>query len=223
MRPARGEACTPPAPAALWEGGFDGGEGMRRLAVLALLLCACAPVDFRFGDAGEHEDAGEQDAGLPCGGCGGVHSLHCEADAGVCVECLSSANCFAPYGACDARTHRCVECVTSADCGTGACEVVTNHCGKSCTSIAECFLSSAPTCADGHICGVCDDENDCNNGLHCEKASGQCVECTMASDCPGDRPLCDRSHGTCVECEANADCALGRLCDPETWRCVPLP
>jgi hypothetical protein len=188
--------------------------------VAVLCAAACAPVDFRFGVDGGEPDAGPHDAGVPCGGCGGLTTLQCDLDAGMCVECLSSMHCFAPYGACDPVTHRCVECVTSLDCGTGSCEPETHHCGKSCTSIAECFLSGADHCSQGHICGSCDDQNDCSTGLQCDVANGQCVECASAADCPPEHPICDRTRGKCVQCTTSVDCLDGEVCDPMEGRCV---
>jgi hypothetical protein len=191
-------------------------------ALLLALACACEPVVFHF-DADAGGDAGEMhhDAGQPCGGCGESGSLVCDVDAGSCVECLSDAQCFAPYGACDPKEHRCFQCVTSLDCGTGqACEPMTHHCGKTCTSVIECVVAGADHCSAGGICGACDDVNDCDMGLKCETASGRCVECAVNMDCPGDRPICDRSRGKCVECEHSSDCTDRKVCDPATGSCV---
>jgi Cys-rich repeat protein len=193
---------------------------MRAAGVIALVLCACQPVDWYFDkDGGEHD--GGHDAGLPCGGCGGLSSLVCDEDAGACVECLTDAQCFAPYGACDPKEHRCFQCVTSLDCGSGqACEPTTHHCGKTCTSVIDCPLLSADHCSMGGICGTCDDLNDCSMGLQCDTATARCQECAKDSDCPGDRPFCDRSRGKCVECIASSDCGDRTLCDPRTESCV---
>jgi Cys-rich repeat protein len=197
---------------------------MRPAAAIAGLLVACAPVDFYFGnpDGGDHDGGPEMDAGAACGGCGDVIGLHCDVDAGACVQCLTNAHCTAPYDICDPTTHRCVECLVSADCGGGrACEPTTHHCGAKCTSVSECAAFPATNhCSQGGICGTCDDDGDCGTNMHCDTASGQCSECNDNSHCAQPTPICDRSREICVQCLTGADCPGKHLCDPATQQCV---
>ncbi len=208
---------------------------MTRGAAIGLFgaLVACAPVDLRFGhegvDSGDPFDSGTPDAGLPCGGCAGLASLRCDADAGHCVECLADADCAAGRPACDPVTGRCVECVSAAHCaGSGkACDPVTHRCGLACTPPigSECLTALMfKGCGAAGVCRVCDDTDDCRSddgGQRCDARLGRCSECLTSADCAAPRPLCDVTRGRCAGCLVAADCGAGRVCDPASRLCLP--
>jgi hypothetical protein len=139
---------------------------------------------------------------------------------GICVECLSSADCVgSEYGPiCDLSFQSCVECESSSDC-------VGNPAGEQCDLMFQ-------------ECGECEDSADCPAGAPvCDHA--QCVECAHAYQCPsaacgtptcvdnacgldplpaGSTPIacypysCDGTSTDCDEtCVSDADCQ-GQTC-----------
>jgi Cys-rich repeat protein len=122
----------------------------------------------------------------------------CSVEAGICVECLSSADCSGSTPHC--RDGGCVSCTTDADCSTGmVCNTHIPRCATQCTNGTEC------------------------NGKPCATAYGYCVECLSDLDC-GDPslPFCFEppAIGLCVGCRSSADCQGGDVCGP-TQRCGP--
>jgi hypothetical protein len=119
--------------------------------------------------------------------------IECDVATGLCVECLSSADCDATerclVGACaapstctstldcpisqicDVATQRCVDCVGNTDCGPGFC--VANRCWAACASDRDCV----------------------SLGLLCDSGLGHCVECLRAFDCSAGQSC---TQGVCV-------------------------
>ncbi|MBK7864688.1 MAG: hypothetical protein IPJ65_40030 [Archangiaceae bacterium] len=214
----------------------------RRLRLLLLVMGlygSCAPVPLVFGsdagadagfdaglDAGSDAgaDGGPPDAG-PCGGCGQVSGLQCDAVNRRCVQCLSAGDCAAPRPACD-PSGRCVECNLATDCsGTNpGCDAVTHRCGRACQGSIDCTAPGDEGCGAAMLCRRCDDNSECSSsdaGRKCDTRLGRCVECSRNLDCPALSPLCDVSRGQCVRCLQASDCDAGQVCDPALWRCAP--
>ncbi len=73
--------------------------------------------------------------------------------------------------------------------------------------------SRPPPCLDDTGCGL--------GSLHCEEASGACVECTSDPHCASaGRARCDLATNRCVECSVDADCGANRSCALTVRRCV---
>lgn len=207
-----------------------------------------APTTTGVGDAATSAplDASGFDADVvvsrPCGvdgSCpnGGV----CHPDLGVCVECLTNAQCESPEPLCatrnDPRNNACVGCDNHVDCRGGACV------DKSCVA---CELGtnigcddSTPLCVAGTDgvpgCVECDADSDCSDPVRpvCDRQVQACVMCLSdGSGCPDDQRClveeADSAAGLrrCVECTpetANTDCSLDApfcvaeqcaVCDP---------
>ncbi len=156
-------------------------------------------------------------AGTPClgGKCDGN---------GVCVQCLSGADCASKVcaqGVCAAAT--CMDAVkngaeTDIDCGGGACPDCVN--GKGCVSGADCLsnlcmgnVCVAPSCMDGLKNGA-ETDIDCGGG-----ACPTCVDgktCVLAGDCQSNSCV----GGTCVPVVGPA--CLSAAPNPATGQRCPL-
>ncbi|MCC6874268.1 MAG: hypothetical protein IT378_08150 [Sandaracinaceae bacterium] len=96
-----------------------------------------------------------------------------------------------------------------------------------------CGSSHVPPDAGSDAAGPCRSDGDCAGGLHCDAATGACVQCLVRShceaplacrenrcvavegcqtdaQCPGGR--CQTGTGACVACLVDADCGAGRVC-----------
>lgn len=185
----------------------------------------CFPEDFKC----ESACAGNGD-------CPGDAPL-CDTATGVCVGCLSAADCTdseKPF--CTPEHRQCGECVSNDDCGAAkpVCDQEDNEC-------KECLVDSH--CNAGYSCGAdakchfaCDSNADCNDDSKplCDLDSQSCVECLDDTDCPAAAPVCDgkNCHGCitaadcvdplapvckgdkCVQCEKDTDCT-----DPTKPKC----
>jgi len=70
---------------------------------------------------------------------------------------------------------------------------------------------------------LCRTDTDCQlPGLHCDTASGTCVECVSDAHCSGDAgwPRCDSEIHRCVVCRGSADCPPAMTCEPVTRSCL---
>jgi hypothetical protein len=56
--------------------------------------------------------------------------------------------------------------------------------------------------------------------LHCDTATGECVECIADEDCPYQLPRCDKFTHRCFECLEAGDCLADRECVVAARRCV---
>lgn len=103
----------------------------------------------------------------------------CHPVAGLCVECVTSASCTAPLGACDTERNRCVECTAAGDTCPAArsvCDTEAQRCVE-CVTVANCTADD-----DARFC-----------------FESRCVECRTNADCTlePDRPICSDEF----ECE----------------------
>lgn len=149
------------------------------------------------------------------GNCDQGQANLCDTANGVCVECLTPADCAnAPL--CNTALGICANCITDGDCGVAApvCNVPQGQCVQ-CLVTPDC--NAGFTC-NGHECvPICTTNADCQDNQVCDVPSGNCVQCLGNSDCnSGDQPLCSAGH-QCVECLGNSDCNNGDqpLCSPQ--------
>lgn len=114
---------------------------------------------------------------------------------------------------CDEEHDQCVECRQDADCGGGRCI------GNSCV---ECFDHS--DCDDGLFCNgpaLCLSNFTCLrgpppcDGLYCDEAADQCVECRQDADCSGG--VCE--NNTCHECRDDTQCNGGACVEGACVEC----
>src|SRR6476620_6438472 len=77
---------------------------------------------------------------------------------------------------------------------------------------ADAAAMRPPPCSGDGECGL--------PSLHCEAASGACVECTTDEHCAiGPLPRCDLARLRCVECLQSSECPAGGVCEPSTLHC----
>ena len=144
--------------------------------------------------AGCDPSAGDDPGNCPDG-------TRCEAARGICLACLTNADCAAPTPACDTASGSCVGCVSNYDC-----------------------TPQAPVCdTDALECVQCRVDGDCaaTNDV-CRESVGRCVECESNDDCvarlePGDDDddLFCSPNLRCVECLSGDDCT-----DPDKPFCT---
>lgn len=155
---------------------------------------------------------------------------------GLCIECLSDAQCRRNRPACLAGV--CVTCTGPEHCPVAnVCNVAAQRCAPACGDAAACSGQTATCDVRQGFCVECVSDVDCPEPGRpaCDQPAGQCVECTGAEHCTGARARCDLSRHQCVECNAGADCADGGSCDamgrcqpgcmsdPMNVACVPAP
>ncbi len=126
---------------------------------------------------------------------------------GICVGCISSADCNdAGRPLCDPDRRQCGECVTSSDCGAAA-----PACDRNDGQCEECLVDEQ--CPAGTLCGTdekchaaCVSNADCKDAGKpvCDLGSRNCVECLTSTDCGAAQPICDGN--SCRVCVVNADC-----------------
>jgi Cys-rich repeat protein len=120
--------------------------------------------------------------------------LVCNEERGLCVECLTNAQCpNPPLTVCHPQTNTCVQCASNTDCTEPArpvCQPTTNTC-VGCLTNGDC-----PT-------GVCH--------------MNRCVQCTSDAQCGGTTPRCNQATNTCVAClpGASDNCPTGQRCRPD--------
>lgn len=75
---------------------------------------------------------------------------------------------------------------------------------------------------DAALAASCKDDQDCAlTALHCDRVSGQCVECSRDQDCADpSEPRCDTALHRCVGCGGDIDCQSGETCLPSSRICV---
>jgi hypothetical protein len=118
--------------------------------------------------------------------------------------CNTSADCSAPYGACDTVKHECEIGVSGGD-GGGPLDMSVVACNDSSTCPA-----STPVCSGG-VCGPCNGNASACMSYHSATpvcgASGACVECSSNTDCTpkAATPFCGPTQ-SCVECLKSSDC-----------------
>ena len=154
-------------------------------------------------------------------------------DTGGPGDCVDNDDC--PGQVCQVQTGLCVECVSQADCadspnGSQCNDFLQCSHATSCTHFGECAGNpKGELCVFfEERCGQCRTTSDCGEGTHCSLdfecvpltdaycakidddepyAKGvECVECLSDSHCTGKySPLCSPNN-LCVECLTNNDC-----------------
>jgi uncharacterized repeat protein (TIGR01451 family) len=175
----------------------------------------CDPADDKCGHA---IGQGPCDAGNAAALCRSMSCAHSGANAGLCVECVSDAQCAGSKPVCDTNANVCGQCTAS---NTTAC------------------TGSTPVCKVGpRSCAPCDGDLGDRTQAACTKAAapycfrtgsmaGQCGKCTSNADCANhsEGPLCDQLIGTCgAGCSSDADCAATQWCNAPAMgsgMCVP--
>ena len=162
---------------------------------------ACAATSLLFCHPRSGACAVPCDPDAPSGAANCPTDRRCEPDLGVCVECVTSADCAGERAACDTTSGRCVECVDSTTCAgtTPVCDTTARRC-VGCLGDAQC----APA---GEVCLV---------------EEQRCVQCRTDAECPApggddDDGLCHPVEHRCVECIDDGDCRS----DPEKPFCSP--
>ncbi len=142
-------------------------------------------------------------AGFPCcaaapGGACGDALPACRAD-GLCVACLSNAQCKGNTPVCTANT--CLPCSADADCAG-------NPAGPACSPEGACVrCTSDTTCAEP--------------SPKCDTAMHTCVGCLSSADCAAPTPACDPATRTCVGCFEDGVCPPATpVCEVLAKQCV---
>nr|WP_253894573.1 Ig-like domain-containing protein [Myxococcus xanthus] len=174
----------------------------------------------------------------PCAaGCGSGTVCDEAADngRGVCVQCLSDAQCGGDTPVCDITSKSCKTCLEGADgsaqgclpgqaCnaggngGLGVCE--------GCSTNAEC-AEGTPQCKPGApgVCVECLENSHCANDAQPVCSDNNVCGCTESAQCGGETPLCDTARdngqGECVACIDNSQCTAQQSCNA-AGRCEAL-
>jgi hypothetical protein len=125
----------------------------------------------------------------------------------VLISCASDANC--PSGQlCNTSTGLCVACLTNANCSgsTPICNLTTHVC-EACPS-GQVFVSGScvtGTCGNGGV--VCSGATP-----YCNSTNSTCVACITNSNCTDtSKAIC--KNNSCVGCSADSDCTSPAKCD----------
>ena len=146
----------------------------------------------------------------------------CDADAGVCVGCLSPGDC--PIDEAGCLAEQCGNCAHDAECPNGqSCDIQNQlcNCGDSsqCGPLApDCVVPSGFKNADsGHPelrCGCQPDAGTCAQGTVCNPTAGptrggECLPSCIdgGSDCSLSGAYCDIVSGLCGPCTSDVACA----------------
>jgi hypothetical protein len=141
--------------------------------------------------------------------CGDASKPVCDTGAGVCVECLATADCPASEPVCDAATKTCAACQNANDCARFSDT-------KVCGSAGACIQCNA---ADETACtaGVCDLTTSlCTT--RSASAVGQCLPCVNDRECTDGRCVATtfkgQPHGNyCLQVKSG-NCSSGFVAMP---------
>jgi hypothetical protein len=112
----------------------------------------------------------------------------CDVDAGMCVGCLSSADCSGATPACDTDAKKCVGCLSSADCSgaTPVCDTSARQCVE-CLGNVDCAAAARPICDIARqTCVKCASDAECvaklgaDPGVCMAHEDGRCAAPTEA-------------------------------------------
>jgi len=199
----------------------------------------CAPCNGDFGSAATH----------PCptatpGRCatGGVN-------AGICVACLTSADCSNPTPVCSSA-NACAACngdngsAATSPCASAAnpfCNTTTGACGTVCFTDIECGaaswcnnLAGAGACQPMVINGQPVPGGSCVTTVATRACvstvcvasgalAGTCEACASDANCSGATPVCNPATATCVQCttaEMSACTGATPVCDATKLTCA---
>lgn len=186
----------------------------RKLAAIALfcnawlaLACGSSGSGLFAGFGRSCVSAADCDRGQPI--CGA---------AGVCVECVSNANCQGD-DVCDAVSGKCSKaCATTADCAGSERLCAARGVCVECAASSDC--EPGQTCVAGDCITHCASDADCGGGHpSCIVDTGECVECTSDAECSADKPGCVLSEHRCRDCSNDAQCNDGKRCDVSKGQC----
>ena len=134
------------------------------------------------------------------------------------VACASNRDCAPSGQLCDSAAGVCVQCLTGAQCGVVGDVCLDHRC------VAGTHCASSRTCM-GLVCettrGLCVDclaDVDCTGGNVCR--ANNCVPppraCRSSRECSATDQVCDTAHSVCVDCLADVDCAMGQFCGADS-------
>ena len=206
-----------------------------------------------YADSARCETSPSSPIAFQCAGCASNRDCAgkpemgglCRATDGVCVSCLTNAECSgnASASACSAG-GTCALCNLDADCslivGQSAC-APGQGCVE-CTDNAHCASSAGrPFCKTANIseaagglpantCVECVSNTDCTNPDASQCQNNQCVPCSVDAECAhidstpnaaGGTPLNVCDAGSCVQCTGLRREACGaNVCDSLTRQCT---
>ena len=195
-----GPGCTPDAGGCATDRDCSGGRhcGPARSCVQCVTSDQCADGQ-RCDGAGNRCVAG-CGAGRGCGD-GGV----CEADAGLCVECVADGDCHdAASPRCDPATSRCVPCVVgrAGDCGAGLyCKALNGGatCAPGCQVDDDCPSVDGGARVDGGA-----EDGGAGRGVFCDPGTHQCsTGCNVPRSCGACGNVCPGGWNCCAAACSN--------------------
>ncbi len=150
-------------------------------------------------------------------GCAG--GLLCDVPSGLCVACLTDAQCGGAVPRCDLSTHACVACLPGAtdNCPSGDYCRADHVCERGCKTSADC---GGYACLADHSCSGCTADSQCVAGKIC--SSGACIAaCGPSNPCGAGKDCCGQH---CVDSQADvANCgACGNACGAGQTCCQGL-
>jgi hypothetical protein len=167
------------------------------------------------GGKGGTSRAGTAGAQTSGAGTTGMSGATQDGGASTTDECAGSSDCpNAQQPIC--RNSACFACRTSSECaaaddGTPYCDAGSGKCVQ-CTVSQQCSDAASPICASGFVCVGCGSVGLAATACAQRDAhapicapSGECVQCTVDSDCDGTTPICD-PQGLCQACSTDAQC-----------------
>lgn len=136
-----------------------------------------------------------------------IASADASADATAALPCDKLHPCL--VGTCQLESGVCVGCLSGADCGpAAACVGQTCVAAVACKSDLQC-KASKQVCGGG-VCVDCTQASDCSVGQMCSASKCLTVQlCKSSKDCPA---VCDAASGLCVACLSDADCEASQFC-----------
>ncbi|HUB09761.1 MAG TPA: hypothetical protein VMB50_22340 [Myxococcales bacterium] len=216
----------------------------------AFAYCDTQPGDPGYGTCGPCVSSTQCDGGVcnpSSGSCqtdcrapgfpgcsAGTSAGICDPDTGLCVGCLTSANCTGGLK-CDPQIRQCVTCVTWADCPYDVPGCLDGTCGG-CASAADCPPDDG--CSPDGRC-YCTDDQGCGGdvptcvapGPHPLGDDSSGCGCSDSSQCCGSDVVCAPvasgsqasfdgvdANGVCLPSCTVAGCRQG-LCNPENGVC----
>jgi hypothetical protein len=204
-----------------------GARGVGRWSLILIAVLACAPASCGGGSA--TPDGGDPKRcqnSLEC-----PSNKVCDRAIGMCVACVTAADCPAD-NECTAR--HCVPitpCATSLECPQNqVCDTAAGRC-VACLGDADCVDVTMKCVAKSCRTECVSDRTCAPLGLLCDPASGSCVLCVGQTDCPSgqvcranscENAICPPDQTTCVlnavaTCDATGSGYVGEMtpCDPQ--------
>ena len=188
-------------------------------AALALGSAAgCQPLllDLTVGDAGPGGGVPDPISCTQTSACAGTSTPFCDPDAGICVQCLTSAQCPRKTNIPHCVKNACMACMDSADCNDGGvgprlCNTAIPRCTEPCGGDAadECLTTDSsgnpipeacaaaqdfPACVECPLLGVSSWCASRAAGAYCYGLPSGACGCRNEADCP-DGGVCQAPSG----------------------------